>query len=210
MLSVQSAWARVKSYDSMDWAFLVLSLAIVAVGAAVVARVANEEAEQWTALEFVTPVRIIDGDGYVPQEGALDPPSFPGIVGTEIPARLTRVIDCESFTCPAGLLPIEVDARWTLNINGINQSTQFVVLEGFRASLEEGISYIRGEKGTFTIQLNPYRVPQELVDFADEHGLETSDWRVSGEVTPLVGEDAPPVAFVTEIFHIDHTVTGAD
>lgn len=193
---------------SIDWLLLALTVVIVALGAALGVLLLTDD-DPWQGVSYLAPIAIIEYDNTIPTVDGVDIPSFYADEDTKIPARLTRVVNCADYTCPAGSFPYEVTVRWQLMDGGVPQTTQITVLEGFESALIEGLDYICGESGEYIEQLNPFGVSDEVRAYIEAEGLDVSSWRIEGRVDFLV-QGVEPVAWSTQVFNLYRTTTSSD
>jgi len=183
--------ARLKRYDLLDVAMWSLTIAVVTLVAVIGYAMVNPAVEPWNGLSYVIPAQVIEEDNTVPT-------SF--VSGDEVPVRITRVTDCVAHICPPDGLPTLVNVRWQLLEDGVEQTTSYAVLSDFEQVLEEGRDYRVGESLISTIQLNPIPVPAEVSGYSAVNGG-ASEWRIEGEVVPLV-TNASPVPWQTQSFMV--------
>lgn len=162
--------------------------------AVIAASFVTSETKPWNAITYVLPAQVITPDNMIPESfGRSD----------EVPARLTRLIDCVNFTCPEEALGVEITARWQeIGENGKPTTKTLTVLDSFVSSLVEGDDYRVGENSIFVTNLNPFPVPEEVLGATAASGSSTGTWRIEGEVLPLI-DGASPVVWQTQTFIVD-------
>ena len=188
----QKLRGRVSRYDMLDVAMWCLTIAVVGLVTVAAYSIIRPSQEPWNAVSYVIPAQVITPDNTVPE-------SFGP--GEEVPVRITRVTDCVDFDCPENTLTTLVSVRWQLLEDGVEQTTQFAVLEDQEVVLLQGEDYRVDETSINTRQLNPIPVSPQVVAHAADNGG-SSTWRIEGTVVPLY-PNASPVAWYTQTFTVE-------
>lgn len=178
------AWNRLRFADAVDWLFGALFLVVgLAVGTIVYAHVASPT-ESWGAISYVVPAPVQDAEG-LPTRQTDD---------GSIYMDLTRLVDCATFECPSGSIPVAYEISLA-RLGPAGQTVQMVEIDDGIAQVDEGSVYTVGKLRAVTVNFEVVIPPAAL-------NLPGTEWRIQGSSTPLVpgGVTAP---WSSDTFYIE-------
>lgn len=160
----------------------------------------ENDKELFAPISFQTPARIISSDNSIPSFGNLPSPAINGRTD-KIPVRLIRDVNCVSFSCSSGGMPVIV------NVNFVQVNTEtttiktFPVIRNVEVLYEIETDYIPGAVITVSNNLTPFTFPEELITYLEENEKEVSAWRLEGTTKPD-RNDGLAVGWTSEVFHV--------